>query len=95
MRGADHQQSGMFSYISPEKRVPKDHPLRTIRAMIDAAASTFPARYAVQEQPPGQQLSISGKKPLANFAGLPVDASARVTDGLSTGTVPLGWWGSA
>jgi hypothetical protein len=37
MRGADHQQSGMFSYLSAEKRVPKDHPLRAIRAMIDVA----------------------------------------------------------
>ena len=37
MRGADHQQSGMFSYISAERRVPKDHPLRAIRAMADAA----------------------------------------------------------
>jgi hypothetical protein len=25
MRGTDHQQSWMFSYISAEKRVPKDH----------------------------------------------------------------------
>ena len=28
MRGDDDQQEGMFSYISPEKRVPADHPLR-------------------------------------------------------------------
>ena len=37
MRGMDHQQSGMFSYISAERRVPKDHPLRAIRVMVDAA----------------------------------------------------------
>ena len=37
MRGADHQQSSMFSYISAEQRVPKDHPLRAIRVMADAA----------------------------------------------------------
>jgi hypothetical protein len=35
MRGDDHQQEGMFSYISPEKRVPADHPLRPIRKMVD------------------------------------------------------------
>jgi hypothetical protein len=35
MRGTDHQQSGMFSYISAEQRVPSDHPLRTIRLMVD------------------------------------------------------------
>src|SRR5271157_2567390 len=37
MRGADHQQSGMFSYLSAERRVPRDHPLRAIRAMVDEA----------------------------------------------------------
>ena len=31
MRGADQQQSHIFSYVSPEERVRKDHPLRTIR----------------------------------------------------------------
>jgi transposase len=50
MRGADHQQSGMFSYISAERRVPQDHPLRAIRAMLDAALRNmgpqFDAMYA-------------------------------------------------
>jgi transposase len=35
MRGDDDLQDGMFSYISPEKRVPADHPLRPIRKMVD------------------------------------------------------------
>src|SRR5712664_4754108 len=35
MRGDDNQQEGIFSYISPEKRVPADHPLRPIRKMVD------------------------------------------------------------
>ena len=35
MRGSDDQDSWMFSYISAEKRVPKDHPLRAIRTMVD------------------------------------------------------------
>jgi hypothetical protein len=43
MRGTDHQQSWMFSYISAEKRVPKDHPLRAIRAMVDVAAAQYGA----------------------------------------------------
>src|ERR1700726_1541251 len=37
MRGHDERQEGMFSYVSPEKRVPLDHPLRRVRAMSDAA----------------------------------------------------------
>src|SRR6202051_2386965 len=35
MRGPDHQQSAMFSYLSPEQRVPSDHPLRAVRLMAD------------------------------------------------------------
>ena len=35
MRGEDQNQQAMFSYVSPEARVPKDHPLRPIRAMVD------------------------------------------------------------
>lgn len=37
MRGSDCQQQMMFSYISPEARVPKDHPLRPIQAMANMA----------------------------------------------------------
>ena len=35
MRGKDTQQSAMFSYVSPEARVPANHPLRPIRSMVD------------------------------------------------------------
>src|ERR1700689_15405 len=35
MRGKDTQQSAMFSYVSPEERVPANHPLRPIRSMVD------------------------------------------------------------
>jgi len=35
MRGADQQQNHIFSYLSPEERVRKDHPLRAIRVMVD------------------------------------------------------------
>jgi hypothetical protein len=31
MHGADQKQEAMFSYVSPEKRVPSEHPLRLIR----------------------------------------------------------------
>jgi transposase len=37
MRGKDTQQSAMFSYLSPEDRVPANHPLRAVRLMADAA----------------------------------------------------------
>lgn len=55
MRGTDRQQSSMFSYISPEQQVPKDHPLRPIRAMADAPLERlgpcFDAIYASSGRP--------------------------------------------
>jgi hypothetical protein len=33
MRGKDEQQLDVFSYVSPEQRVPQEHPLRSLRAM--------------------------------------------------------------
>src|SRR5512142_854763 len=55
MRGADRQQSAMFSYISAERRVPKDHPLRPIRVMADVALKQlgpcFDAIYASSGRP--------------------------------------------
>jgi transposase len=41
MRGDDLMEDGMWSYISPEKRVPKDHPLRPIRHMVDQALKSM------------------------------------------------------
>lgn len=36
MRGEDRRSAGMFSYVRLEERVPADHPLRAIRALVDA-----------------------------------------------------------
>ena len=35
MRGSEQLQEPMFSYISAEKRVPPEHPLRPLRKMVD------------------------------------------------------------
>ena len=45
MRGDDRQQAKMFSYLSPEERVPPDHPLRTIREMVDQALARLSPRF--------------------------------------------------
>jgi transposase len=45
MRGEDHQQNHIFSYLSPEMRVRKDHPLRTIREMVDEVLSRLSRRF--------------------------------------------------
>jgi transposase len=50
MRGDDRQPDAMFSYVSPEQRVPPDHPLRAIRALVDdvlrAMSREFDGLYA-------------------------------------------------
>jgi transposase len=46
MRGEDPQQEAMFSYVSPEKRVPPDHPLRPIREMVDTVLKEMSPRFA-------------------------------------------------
>ena len=47
MRGQDAQQGHMWSYIQPEQRVPQDHPLRAIRAMVDQALQDLSPRFAL------------------------------------------------
>lgn len=62
MRGDDQQSGHLFSYLSPEQRVPADHPLRAIRAMTDEAlrqlSPQFEAIYATTGRPsvPPEQL---------------------------------------
>jgi transposase len=46
MRGTDQQQGHVFSYISPERRVRKDHPLRPIRTVVDKVLKERSAEFA-------------------------------------------------
>jgi transposase len=61
MRGSDDQTASLFSYVSCEARVPADHPLRVIRAIVDEAlnvlSATFDEMYAQAGRP-----SIASKK---------------------------------
>jgi len=45
MRGDDVLQGAMFSYLSPEQRVPAEHPLRPIRQMVDAVLKRLSPRF--------------------------------------------------
>src|SRR5918994_4585326 len=45
MRGDDPRHESMFSYVTPEKRVRTDHPLRPIRRMTDAALDRLSSRF--------------------------------------------------
>ncbi|ACM33578.1 IS5 family transposase [Acidovorax ebreus] len=55
MRGNQDFQGAMFSYISLEERVPQAHPLRKLRAVVDALLATmnreFEAVYARRGRP--------------------------------------------
>jgi len=46
MRGEDSKQEAMFSYLSAEKRVPDEHPLRRLRAMVDTVLGEMSPRFA-------------------------------------------------
>ena len=45
MRGEDAKQEAMFSYVSPEQRVPPDHPLRPVREMVDTILKEMSPRF--------------------------------------------------
>ena len=45
MRGWDARSDALFSYVSCEARVPKDHPLRAIRQIVDEALGALSAEF--------------------------------------------------
>ena len=45
MRGPDQRSDFLFSYVSPEQRVPAEHPLRPIRRIVDAALTRLSSRF--------------------------------------------------
>lgn len=55
MRGQEENQGFMFTYLSPEQRVPENHPLRLIKAYADAVlkelSPTFKLMYSNTGRP--------------------------------------------
>lgn len=45
MRGSDEQTAALFSYVSCSARVPRDHPLRAIRMIVDEALEVLSAEF--------------------------------------------------
>jgi transposase len=60
-RGDDPQQAAMFSYISPEERVPEGHPLRTIRVMVDRVLKELSPKLALLYSYTGRPSIAPGK----------------------------------
>lgn len=62
MRGTDQQQTVLFSFLSVEDRIPADHPLRAIQALVNpilaALSPRFQTMYATTGRPsiPPEQL---------------------------------------
>lgn len=61
MRGADRQTAAMFTYASPESLVPKDHPLRIIRPLVNAALERLSSAFDTLYSPFGRD-SIAPEK---------------------------------
>lgn len=66
MRGDRRQQESMFSYVSPEARVPQRHPLRPIREMMDrvlaALDDDFQALYSHTGRPSIPRSTCCGRR---------------------------------
>src|SRR5258706_16181810 len=45
MRGSDERAGSLFSYVDIEERVPASHPLRKVRAIVNAALAALDADF--------------------------------------------------
>jgi transposase len=61
MRGGDLRTEGLFSYVSCEARVPSDHPLRRILALVDCALADLSPEFERLYAPIGRP-SIAPEK---------------------------------
>jgi transposase len=55
MRGPDIQQAAMFSYLTLERRIPADHPLRAIRRLADRALEGIRGELGKLYSPTGRE----------------------------------------
>src|SRR5262245_57337768 len=54
MRGSDERSGSLFSYVDLERRVPKDHPLRPIRVIVNEALSELSGEFVALYAPMGR-----------------------------------------
>ena len=53
MRGTDSKQATMLTLISPEKRVPANHPLRPIKRLAEEALAQLSPKFDAMSQQHG------------------------------------------
>jgi transposase len=66
MLGTNKQKEWMFSYISTGKRFPMDHPLRTIRTMVDVILKDLSLLFEILYSKTGRP-SVAPEKLLATL----------------------------
>src|SRR6202167_2221826 len=54
MRGGDERSGSLFSYVDLEARVGRDHPLRTIRAIVNEALAALSNEFSAMYSPMGR-----------------------------------------
>jgi hypothetical protein len=82
MRGDDREPGAMFSYVSAEQRVPRDHPVRAIRKLVDEVlrdmSGEFDGLYAPR-RPSVDSARASAARAVA--ADLVLDSQRATVDG--------------
>ena len=77
MRGGDNRTGELFSYVDLEARVRRDHPVRAIRTIVNAALSALEREFTGLYSPIGRK-SVS--------TGFGVDAGDRALLSILDGT---------
>jgi hypothetical protein len=61
MRGGDAKTEALVSYVSRERRIPVDHPLRPIQKIVDAALTALSAEFQEAVRQAGAATDCSGE----------------------------------
>lgn len=88
MRGQDTQQAGLFSYLSPEARMPVTHPFRPIRHSVDTALNALSPTLTKLYGPHRSALDRPGEAPAGVVAAGARQYSERMTPDGTIGLQP-------
>jgi hypothetical protein len=90
MRGWDARSDALFSYVSCEARVPKDHPLRSIRRIVDEALAALSPQF-IEEVFGWTRARPAFARPITEV--WPVSAGCTLIPRLQSHS-PANWWRS-
>ena len=82
MRGGDERSGSLFSYVDLEARVGKDHPLRTIRGIVNEALAALSGEFSALYSPDGPALDPAREAAAGDaVAGVLFDPLGAAVDG--------------